>query len=80
VLSLALDRVLFRLTSTPRRPLTLHADEYARILERAGMKCDMRRFVNRLPLAHILFLSEKAGNDAQKILVAESDMPAQVTS
>ena len=79
-LSLALDRIIFRLSATPRRPLTLFPDDYARILESAGMKVGMQRFINRLPLAHILFRSEKADSGEQKTCVDESGLPAPVTS
>jgi len=78
-LSLAFDRILFRLSAPTRRPLTLFPDDYARILESAGMKVGMQRFINRLPLAHILFQSEKAESGEQRTCVEESGMPAPVT-
>ena len=78
-LSLALDRIIFRLSATTRPPLILFPDDYARILESAGMKVGMERFINRLPLAHILFQSEKSADGEQRTCTEEGGMPAPVT-
>jgi hypothetical protein len=37
----------------------LSAAEYHSVLENAGMQVEQRRFRNRLPLAHILFIAKK---------------------
>jgi len=58
-LSSGLDRILFLASGVRRRPSMLHAEEYERVLEEAGMRVSIRRFINRLPLAHLLFLCEK---------------------
>jgi uncharacterized protein (DUF2062 family)/trans-aconitate methyltransferase len=78
IMSLMLDKIIFRLSANTRRPLTLLEDDYRRTLENSGMKVTMRRFVNRLPLAHILFLSEKPVDDRQEVLSQELGAAAPV--
>ncbi|HEV2619025.1 MAG TPA: DUF2062 domain-containing protein [Acidobacteriaceae bacterium] len=58
-ITLAVDRLLFSYERTGRRPLILSAPQYQRVLEDAGMQVETRRFRNRLPLAHILFIAKK---------------------
>lgn len=57
---LAFDRLLFRAEHVGRRPLMLSAVQYRGTLVEAGMQVEMRRFRNRLPFAHILFLARRA--------------------
>ena len=58
-ITLALDRLLFSYERTGTRPLILSAPQYRRVLEDAGMQVETRRFRNRLPLAHILFIAKR---------------------
>ena len=58
-ITLAFDRLLFVLAPGSVRPVTLVAAEYRSVLEKAGMQVEERRFRNRLPLAHILFIAKK---------------------
>lgn len=58
-ITLALDRLLFFFDRPGIRPLILSAAQYRRVLEDAGMEVEARRFLNRLPLAHILFVAKK---------------------
>jgi len=58
-ITLGLDRFLFTWERTGTRPLILSAPEYRSVLENAGMQVETRRFRNRLPLAHILFIAKK---------------------
>jgi uncharacterized protein (DUF2062 family)/trans-aconitate methyltransferase len=58
-ITLALDHLLFSYERTGTRPLILSAPQYQRVLEDAGMQVETRRFRNRLPLAHILFIAKK---------------------
>jgi uncharacterized protein (DUF2062 family)/SAM-dependent methyltransferase len=53
------DRLIFAFGTDGVRPLTLPAAQYHRVLENAGMQVEERRFRNRLPLAHILFIAKK---------------------
>jgi uncharacterized protein (DUF2062 family)/SAM-dependent methyltransferase len=55
----AFDRLIFARGRVGRRPLMLSAVEYRHVLEQAGMQVEERRFRNRLPLAHILFVAQK---------------------
>jgi SAM-dependent methyltransferase len=54
------DRLIFLADRTGLRPLTLPVEQYRQALERAGMRIVERRFRNRLPLAHILFIAIKS--------------------
>jgi uncharacterized protein (DUF2062 family) len=56
-LTLGLDRLLFSAERVGARPMILEAGQYESVLREAGMEVDSRRFRNRLPLAHILFLA-----------------------
>jgi uncharacterized protein (DUF2062 family) len=58
-ITMAFDRLMFACGRAGVRPLTLSAAEYRGALAKAGMQVKERRFRNRLPLAHILFIAEK---------------------
>ena len=58
-ITMAFDRLIFACGRAGMRPLILPAAEYVRVLEDAGMQVEERRFRNRLPLAHILFVAKK---------------------
>ncbi|MFZ0275927.1 MAG: DUF2062 domain-containing protein [Candidatus Sulfotelmatobacter sp.] len=58
-ITMAFDRLIFAWGRASVRPLMLSAAEYRDALEKAGMQVEERRFRNRLPLAHILFVAKK---------------------
>ncbi|MGB9204349.1 MAG: DUF2062 domain-containing protein [Terriglobales bacterium] len=58
-ITMAFDRLIFACDRAGVRPLMLSAAEYHGVLENAGMQVEQRRFRNRLPLAHILFIAKK---------------------
>jgi len=58
-LTLGLDRLLFSAEHVGARPTILCAAQYRSALSEAGMEVVERRFRNRLPLAHILFLARR---------------------
>jgi uncharacterized protein (DUF2062 family)/SAM-dependent methyltransferase len=58
-ITMAFDRLIFACGRAGTPPLTLSAAEYRRVLENAGMQVEQRRFRNRLPLVHILFIAKK---------------------
>jgi uncharacterized protein (DUF2062 family)/trans-aconitate methyltransferase len=58
-ITLLSDRLLFSYKRTGTRPSILSAPQYQRVLEDAGMQVETRRFRNRLPLAHILFIAKR---------------------
>jgi uncharacterized protein (DUF2062 family)/SAM-dependent methyltransferase len=58
-ITMAFDRLIFACGRAGVRPLMLSAAEYHSVLENAGMQVDERRFRNRLPLAHVLFIAKK---------------------
>ena len=58
-ITMAFDRLIFACGRAGVRPLMLSAAEYHSVLENAGMQVEQRRFRNRLPLAHILFIAKK---------------------
>jgi len=59
IITMAFDRLIFACGRAGVRPLMLPAAEYRSVLENAGMQVEERRFRNRLPLAHILFIAKK---------------------
>jgi hypothetical protein len=61
---MAFDRLIFAFGRAGIQPLTLRADEYRSVLEKAGMRVEELRFRNRLPLAHILFIARKPSAEA----------------
>jgi O-methyltransferase involved in polyketide biosynthesis len=58
-ITMAFDRLLFRCERTGSGPLMLSAGQYRSVLEGAGMNVESRRFRNRLPLAHILYIATR---------------------
>jgi SAM-dependent methyltransferase len=58
-ITMAFDRLLFSCEDAGRQPLMLSAEQYQNVLEGAGMEVESRRFRNRLPLAHILFIAKR---------------------
>ncbi len=58
-ITMAFDRLIFACGHAGVRPLMLPAAEYRSTLENSGMQAEERRFRNRLPLAHILFVARK---------------------
>jgi uncharacterized protein (DUF2062 family) len=56
-LALGFDRLLFSAERVGTQPLILSAEQYRAVLDSAGMKVRVRRFRNRLPFAHILFVA-----------------------
>ncbi len=65
--TMAFDRLIFACGRAGVRPLMLAAAEYHSVLENAGMRVEERRFRNRLPLAHILFIAKKPLNEAEAV-------------
>jgi SAM-dependent methyltransferase len=57
-ITMAFDRLIF-FWARAGRPLTLPATVYRSVLDNAGMQVQERRFRNRLPLAHILYVAKK---------------------
>jgi hypothetical protein len=53
------DRMIFAYGKAGTRPVMLSEVEYRHVLEHAGMQIEERRFRNRLPLTHILFVAQK---------------------
>ena len=62
-LTLGLDRLLFSAEHVGAGPLILSAERYRSALQAAGMQVEERRFRNRLPLAHILFLARRPATE-----------------
>lgn len=58
-LSLGFDRIIFRVGGAPTKPLMLTASDYRDALRSAGLQIEEIRFRNRLPLAHLVFISAK---------------------
>lgn len=63
-LTLGLDRLLFSAERVGARPTILEAAQYESALQQVGMKVESRRFRNRLPLAHILFLARRPATES----------------
>jgi uncharacterized protein (DUF2062 family) len=64
VLTLGLDRLLFSPERVGVRPTILSAAQYRVALQESGMAVEERRFRNRLPLAHILFLARRPATES----------------
>ena len=60
-LSMAFDRLIFFLGKTQTGPVVLSAAEYQGAFDGTGLQIDQRRFRNRLPIAHLLFVVSKPG-------------------
>jgi len=58
-ITMAFDRLVFACSRVGVQPVTLLAAQYESVLESAGMRVEERRFRNRLPLVHILFIARK---------------------
>jgi uncharacterized protein (DUF2062 family)/trans-aconitate methyltransferase len=58
-ISMVFERLIFACEGNRVRPRMLSIAEYRSVLETAGMKMEERRFQNRLPLAHVLFVARK---------------------
>jgi len=58
-ITMSFDRLIFAYGRADTRPLMLAAADYHSVLKNAGMQVEERRFRNRLPLAHILFIAKK---------------------
>ena len=78
VITLVFDRLVFACGRVGVQPLTLPAAEYESVLESAGMQVEQRRFRNRLPLAHILFIARKPLPG--RITEGTADVIAEVTA
>jgi uncharacterized protein (DUF2062 family)/trans-aconitate methyltransferase len=63
-ITMAFDRLIFACGRGSPRPLILPAAEYRSVIEEAGAQVEERRFRNRLPLAHILFIAKKPRESA----------------
>jgi uncharacterized protein (DUF2062 family)/trans-aconitate methyltransferase len=59
-IAMAFDRLIFAYSGVAIRPRVLSIAEYRGALENAGMHLEERRFQNRLPLAHVLFVARKS--------------------
>jgi uncharacterized protein (DUF2062 family)/trans-aconitate methyltransferase len=65
-IAIAFDRLLFACGGVGIRPRVLSIAEYRGALENAGMQLEERRFENRLPLAHVLFVARKSLAEAAR--------------
>ena len=63
-LVMAFDRVILFLGGAGKRPANLPAVAYREMLAGTGLTIRERRFTNRLPLAHILFVATKPQESA----------------
>ncbi|HEY1205138.1 MAG: DUF2062 domain-containing protein [Bryobacteraceae bacterium] len=59
-MSLALDKLVFRFTGCRDKPTVLPAGAYRAILTDAGMEVRELAVMNRLPLAHIVFIGSRS--------------------
>lgn len=82
VITMAFDRLVFAARRVGVQPVTLPAARYRSVLEGAGMRVEERRFRNRLPLAHILFIAKKplAGGAAEDATGTAAEVTAEVTA
>ncbi len=58
-ITMAFDRLILLTWHAGVKPLMLSPERYQSALEACGMQVELRRFRNRLPLAHILFVARK---------------------
>ncbi len=77
-ITMAFDRLVFAWGRVGVQPVTLPASQYQSVLENAGMQVEERRFRNRLPLAHILFIARKPS--AWRTLEDAAEATAEVTA
>jgi uncharacterized protein (DUF2062 family)/SAM-dependent methyltransferase len=82
VITLAFDRLVFACGRAGVQPVTLPAARYESVLVSAGMQVEERRFRNRLPLAHILFIARKpmTGRITEDAAEAAAEFAAEVTA
>jgi uncharacterized protein (DUF2062 family)/SAM-dependent methyltransferase len=59
-IAMAFDRLIFACSGVGIRPRVLSIAEYRGAVEDSGMQLEERRFQNRLPLAHVLFVARKS--------------------
>jgi uncharacterized protein (DUF2062 family)/SAM-dependent methyltransferase len=81
-ITMAFDRLVFAWERVGVRPVTLPAAQYESVLENAGMRVEERRFRNRLPLAHILFIARKplVGRITEDVAEVRAGAAAEVTA
>jgi uncharacterized protein (DUF2062 family)/SAM-dependent methyltransferase len=81
-ITMAFDRLVFACGRAGVQPLTLLATQYQSVLQSAGMQVEERRFRNRLPLAHILFIAKKplAAGTTEDATGAAAEVTAEVTA
>jgi uncharacterized protein len=65
-IALAFDRLIFAYGGVGFRPQVLSIAEYRGALQNACMQLEERRFQNRLPLAHVLFVARKSSVEAAR--------------
>jgi uncharacterized protein (DUF2062 family)/SAM-dependent methyltransferase len=65
-IAMAFERLIFAYGGVGFRPRMLSIAEYRGALENAGMQLEERRFQNRLPLAHVLFVARKSLAEAAR--------------
>jgi uncharacterized protein (DUF2062 family) len=66
VIARAFERLIFACGGVGFRPRMLSIAEYRGALENAGMQLEERRFQNRLPLTHVLFVARKSLADTAR--------------
>jgi SAM-dependent methyltransferase len=65
-IAMAFDRLIFAYGGVGFRPQVLSIAEYRGALQNACMQLEERRFQNRLPLAHVLFVARKSSVEAAR--------------
>ncbi len=65
-IAMAFERLMFASGGYGLRPQVLSIAEYRGVLESAGMQWEERRFQNRLPLVHVLFVARKPWTEAAR--------------
>jgi uncharacterized protein (DUF2062 family)/SAM-dependent methyltransferase len=65
-IAMAFERLIFAFGGVGFRPRMLSIAEYRGALGDAGMQLEERRFQNRLPLAHVLFVARKSLPEAAR--------------
>jgi uncharacterized protein (DUF2062 family)/trans-aconitate methyltransferase len=65
-IAMVFEWLIFAIGGDGFRPRVLSIAEYRSALENAGMQLEERRFQNRLPLAHVLFIARKPSTEAAR--------------
>ena len=65
-IAMAFERLIFACGGVGFRPRMLSIAEYRGALQNSGMQLEERRFQNRLPLAHVLFVARKSLAEAAR--------------